>query len=214
MRVLSGLAALLVVLLLLPPATSAQATLGFQGGLSLATLGGSDAADEVGYKAGLGIGALVDIPVSDMVSIQPEVNFMQKGAKETEDGVDIKFKLDYIEIPVFLKINVPAEGTVAPFLVVGPALGIKVGCKISGEEDGVSVDIDCDEAGIDLKGMDLGAMFGAGFAVAKGPGNLFVTARYNFGLMSIHEATEGYEEEDIKNRAFSFMAGYSFPVGG
>ena len=211
MRVLGTITAVLFLFLLLPPSASGQVALGFQGGPTLATIGGSDAGDDFGYRAGIAIGALLDIPVSGILSIQPEVSFFQKGAESTEEGVDVKFKLDYIEVPLFLKINVPTEGTNTPFLMVGPAVGFKVGCSISGEDGGVSVDLDCDEAEIELSSIDFGGVVGAGVGFELGPGQFLLSARYSIGFMTIDDSSD---EDDIKNRAFSFLAGYSFPLGG
>ena len=211
MRVLSSLAVVLVLLLFLPPPSSGQVSLGFQGGLSLATVGGDDASDEIDYRTGIGIGALLAIPVSDMVSVQPEVLYLQKGAKDTQEGADITFEVNYVEVPLLLKIDVPTEGIVAPYFMFGPAIGFKAGCQITGEDEGVSVEIDCDEAGIDIKSIDFGGVIAAGLGIEKGPGQIMLGARYNLGLTTIDDSSD---EEDIKSRAFTFLAGYSFPVGG
>jgi hypothetical protein len=212
MRTLAVLVIGCAVLVFSPSSLSGQKSLGFQGGLSLATLGGSDLDDtDIGYRKGFGLGAFLELPVSDMLSLQPEFLYLQKGGSDTEDGVDVTIAVNYVEIPVLLRINVPVEGTVAPYFLVGPAIGFKAGCELTGEEGGVGVNLDCDEAGIEIKSMDLGAIIGGGLAFAAGPGNVHVGARYNYGLTSLDDSGDS---DDIKSRAFSFLAGYSFPVGG
>ena len=212
MRKLAFLAPCCAVLLFTPCSLSGQISLGFQGGLSLATVGGSDLdLFDPGYRKGFGLGAFLELPVGDVLSIQPEILYLQKGFHESEQGVDVTFALDYVEIPVLLRINVPVEGTVAPYFLVGPALGFKAGCEVTGEEGGVEVKVDCDEAEAEIKSLDFGGVVGGGISFEAGPGNIHVGARYNYGLTSLDDSGE---DEDVKNRAFSFLAGYSFPVGG
>lgn len=174
MRVLSNLAVVLVCLLLLPPPSSAHLSLGFQGGLSLATMGGDDASDEIGYRTGVGVGASLAIPVSDVVSIQPEVLYLQKGATDNLDGVDFTFEANYVEVPLFLKIDVPTEGIVDPYFMFGPAIGFNAECQFTGEEDRVSIEVNCDEAGLDIKSVDFGGVVAAGLGIETGPGEIML----------------------------------------
>ncbi len=211
MRVLSSLAVVLVCLLLLPPPSSGQVSLGFHGGLSLATMGGDDASDETDYRTGIGFGASLAIPVSDVVSIQPEVLYLQKGAEWNWDGAEVTLEADYVEVPLFLRIDVPTEGIVAPYFMFGPAIGFKAGCQYTGEGGVVSFEMGCDEAGIDIKSIDLGGVVAAGLGIETGPGEIMLGARYNLGLTTIDDSAH---EWDLKSRAFTFLAGYSFPLGG
>ena len=191
---------------------SGQTTLGFQGGLSLATIGGSDADYmDPGYRTGIGLGAFLNLPVTELLSIQPEFFYLQKGFQTTEQGVEITFAVDYVEIPVLLRIDVPVEGTIAPYFLVGPALGFKASCEVTGSDAGVEVSLDCDEAEVELKALDLGAVVGAGLSFEAGPGDFQIQARYNYGFMSVDDSEY---EDDIKSRAFSFLVGYSFLMGG
>jgi len=146
-----------------------------------------------------------------MLSIQPELLYVQKGATDDDEGVDVTLKLNYIEVPLLLKIKIPTEGNVSPYFLVGPAIGFKAGCKISGESDGASVDLDCDEDNIEFKSIDLGGVVGAGVGFPVGSGQAVLGARYNLGLIRVDDYDD---DEPVKNRAFSFLAGYSFPVGG
>jgi hypothetical protein len=221
MRVLSSLAVVLVLLFFLPPPSSGQVSLGFQGGLSLAkiTEDNPSLSEEWEYQEGVAVGAFLDIPVSDMVILQPGLNYVQKGASASgqEDGGSYETELDLgiIEIPLLLKINIPTDGRVTPHLLVGPAIGFKTGCEISwsfrfqGESE--SDTEDCDD---ETKSIDFGGMFGAGVGITAGPGEVVLGARYNLGLITVDDPPAGEEEMDVKTRAFSFLAGYSFPVGG
>ena len=74
---------------------------------------------------------------------------------------------------------------------------------------GLEISIDCGDDELDnLKSMDFGAMAGAGMDIATA-GSLSgsVDVLYNLGLSS------NAESDDVKNRAFSIVAGAAFPIG-
>ena len=170
MRALACLAT--VVCLVLSPLTDAsgQVTVGVQAGLSIAKIGGRAPTNDLHSRKGIAFGAFVEKQISDMLSFQPEILYIQKGAKDSDQDVDVTLKLDYMEIPLLLKVNVPTEGDISPYLLVGPALSFKAGCTISGEEGGVSVDLDCDEDFIVFKSFDVGGVVGAGVGFPEGSG--------------------------------------------
>lgn len=73
------------------------------------------------------------------------------------------------------------------------------------------MNVDCADFGVPVKSIDIGAMGGAGLSIATG-GSLAVTldVLYNLGLTTIDDTSD---EDDVKNRAWSIVAGVSFPVG-
>lgn len=185
MRKLASLGTVLAFLLLFPISLYGQVNLGFKGGMSLATIGGADAGDDTGYKTGFGVGAFLEFPVNDVVSIQPELLYMQRGAEETEGGATYTIAVDYVEIPVLLRLNVPVEGSVAPYFLVGPSISFKSGCELRYEEDGVEVRLECEEAEVEIKSIDFAGVVGAGLSFEAGPGNVTVGARYNYGFIRL-----------------------------
>lgn len=211
MKALVCLAAAVCIGLSIPPSASGQVTVGFQGGLSLAKISGDGVADDLSNRTGISIGAFLETPISGMLSFQPEVNYAQKGAKDSDEGFEVSLKIDYIEVPLLVKFDLPTSGSISPHVLVGPALGFKAGCKIGGEQGGTDVDVDCSEDDIDLKSFDFGAIVGAGVGFPAGPGEARIGARYNFGLLDVENSSEG---EGVTNRAFSLLVGFSFPMGG
>jgi hypothetical protein len=177
----------------------------------MATIGGSGVEDmDPGYTNGFGLGAFLKMAISDRLSIQPEFLYLQKGASATEEDVDITFAVDFVEIPVLLRIDVPTDGSIAPYFLIGPAIGFKTGCEIRGEGGGMEVTLDCDEADAAIKSVDFGGVAGAGLSIAAGSGNIHIGARYNYGLINLDDSDL---DENVKSRAFFFVAGYSFPLG-
>lgn len=207
-------AVLVTALLMAPPtAVAGQTTLGFRGGLSLATLGGDDI-ESIDSRTGLNIGGFVNIPLSDVLGLQIGAGFAQKGFSETELGVDVSFEVDYIEIPLLLTLSPPTTGNVGFNFFIGPALGFKASCNVTGSEDGVTVSVDCDDPDfeLDLKSVDFGAMVGAGLDIGLTDNvALIIEGFYNLGLNKIDDSGD---DDDVKNRAFSLLAGLSFSVGG
>ena len=89
----------------------------------------------------------------------------------------------------------------------------KTGCSLSGEEGGVEVSVDCDEADAEEReSVDFGGMIGAGvtFPLNERLG-LNISGGMDMGLKSL-DASE--DSDDIKNRAFFGTVALTFPVGG
>lgn len=152
-------------------------------------------------------GAEVQIPLGATgLVLQPELLFTRKGTEFSDAESTGKLKLDYIEIPVLLRFNIPAQ-SVAPFLYGGPVVSFESACKFEGSEGSVSVEVDCDDPdlGADTESTDVGVLFGGGLAFAAGPGDLFIEGRYNFGLVDV-DADADFE---AKNRSGAVLIGYS-----
>ena len=131
MRLFTRTMAVLSTALLGATGLAAQTTLGLHAGASIATLGGSDVSD-ASSRTGLNVGAALTFDLSPNLGLQLGAGYVQKGATATEQGVSIEFALDYIEVPLLLRIAVPTTGTITPHFLVGPALGIKTKCEASG----------------------------------------------------------------------------------
>ena len=196
---------------------------GVKGGLNIATLTGDDAEDEKS-KIGFAFGGFLTYEVNKMFSLQPELLFTMKGTKfefeYIEDYGSFQYyykqegswNLNYLEIPILAKLNIPMEGNIKPNVFLGPALGFNLSATFDsdwedkGYEDGVLVFEDSGGVNDDIedyiKGVDFGLVFGAGVDF----GQISVDARYNFGLSTI--ADEG--DAEIKNSVISIMLGYAF----
>lgn len=164
---------------------------GLKGGINYATLTADDT-DGIDSKIGLQVGALANFGLSDLISIQPEVLYSQKGA-QVEDASDFKLKLNYIDVPVLVKVN--AGGL---FFEAGPQLGILASAK--------ATDGDTDE---DVKDnyntVDFGYAVGLGYQLETGP---MIGLRYNGGISNIIK--DGPDDDKVRNSAFQLYVGYTF----
>ena len=198
----------------------------FKGGLNLAKLRGDDVKDledmgldikmRPGAVAGLGLGVVI----ADMFVIQPEFLFAMKGIKSEmeESGMSLTstFRLNYLEIPLLLKFNIPAGDVLIPNVYVGPALAINLSAKVTNEADpeellqlsGLDDEIDMKD---DTKAVDFGLAMGGGLDIKAGPGRVIIDIRYTLGFLIIDDTET---EADMKNGALSFIVGYGIDIGG
>lgn len=180
---------------------------GIIGGYNMATFWGDDA-DGADSRSGFDVGGLIQIPMGDMITIQPEVHYTQKGASaEFDTGlgvVETEIALDYIQVPILFKAGLPlAEGFDFDFQF-GPSLGFLMSCS-SSIEDGE--DTDCPDG--TYKAFDYGIIAGGSFAWAAGAGDVLVDIRYDLGLTAIGDQQDA---PDVKNSALQFLIGYAFPL--
>jgi hypothetical protein len=191
-------------------ATTAQAqiALGIRGGYnsSTATVKVDDVKQE-GLTSRSGFHGGVDLAfmASPIVGVEVGGLYSQKGLGfEAEDA---KIKLDYIDIPLVVAINVPTNSQITPRLFLGGVGSIEISCKASAGD--VSVDCTDEEIGA-RKSFYFSAIGGAGIAVAAGPGTFLIQADYQLGLTNISDE----EGVSVKGHAIQASVGYRFPVGG
>jgi len=114
-----------IILLLAGTAGFAQHfELGVKAGANISNFTGASNAADVKAKTLVGFhgGGFVSLFVGDIFAIQPEVLFSTQGAKIENTGGSTDYKLDYINIPVMLKVRTPGGF----FVEAGPQIGFKV----------------------------------------------------------------------------------------
>src|SRR3954465_997912 len=79
---------------------NAQTNFGIQAGASFATMKNEYVDENVDLKTKVGFtaGVLAEIPFGSSINFRPELNFIQKGFKIDETGVEAKETLNYIEL--------------------------------------------------------------------------------------------------------------------
>lgn len=205
-------------------------------GASLATISDADLAGTTGFEGGDGeakrrigfqIGAYFTKPLSQNVSLQPELHYIQKGTKaeatfsDLEEldiigaqTVEAEFRLTYLEVPLLLRVDM-GSSNLRPFLVAGPSVAYRIACSADVSLGGLSFGTDCDEDDDDpetpddpFKKYDVGGIVGAGVAGSAGGRALSAQVRYSRGLVSIaSESIAGYSP---KNTGISILFGIGF----
>jgi hypothetical protein len=174
-----------------------QIQLGVIGGVNMANLSVEDVDEGLKTKTGFAAGAVAVFTVNEMIAIQAEPTYMQKGTKLEILDVTVNWKLDYIDIPVLAKVSF-GQANVKPYILAGPAVGILLSAKAE--------DIDVKDA---FKSIDFGVNFGAGVGMLMGKNTLFLEGQYGLGLANINDG-----EGTIKNKGIQIKAGITFPIGG
>jgi opacity protein-like surface antigen len=167
---------------------------GVKGGISLTNLTGDDIEDN-SSKVGFLVGGFAEIKLTEKFAIQPELLFATQGTKFEADGDDLKYNLNYLNVPVMAKFYVADKFS----LEAGPQIGFLLSAKAkAGDEDEDVKDF--------FKSVDFGVNFGAGYDFTE---NLSAGVRYNLGLANILDTEEGNDSK-IKNSVFSLAVGYKF----
>lgn len=200
-------AAVAVVALALAAPSAAQAQGGHVGaivGATFSTLRGIDGLDS---RTGL-IGGISNVNSGSVLTLQSELLFVSKGAKGTNSTAE-GLQLDYVEVPVMLRLQPMTEGTVHPHVYAGPYLGFKIDCKVKGTAGS------CDDLpGVSTKSVDVGGTMGGGVDFDLGPLVLTGGARYSFGVSTVADFDLSNVKQSAKNGVFALYAGAAIRIGG
>lgn len=183
---------------------------------------------EVKRRMGFQIGAYLTQSLSGNVSFQPEIHYIQKGAKVAVSLTDIEgnagvtdaeasIKLAYLEVPLLLRFDMNQGKSVRPFLVAGPAVAFRISCNIGLGVEGASFNTDCGSEGDSelevesddpFKKFDAGVMMGGGIAGTMGSLPVSLQVRYSHGLINI--AQDASDGRSPKNTGISLLFGIGF----
>jgi len=184
------------------PSNGTDIKFGLKAGINFAMIAGDDS-DNFDGKFGFHAGAVVEFPISETFSVQPELVYSSQGDKETSEGMDIKYNLDYLNLPIMAKYYFTEEFSVE----AGPQIGF----LLSGEVKGGGVSIDIKDV---LKDIDFGIGFGLGYKLENG---LNFSGRFNVGISNIVDNSGSILGEQIdfadstnQNNVFQLSIGYNF----
>ena len=186
-----------------------QTTLAIQGGMSRATVGGSDA-ENADALIGITLGASATIPMQDKFSLRLGGNYVQKGAKIQDGGLEGKINVDYIELSGLGVFKLaPSESQASLYMLVGPSVAFNTKCEGSVSGSLFSEDISLsDDCGENTNSFDFGITGGIGAGMAISEQMTFsVDLLYTLGILSADKV------DDIKNRTLTLRAGIGFPIG-
>jgi hypothetical protein len=200
---------LFLILIAFTSFSVAQMQIGPKAGLNISNLSGDDVQD-TDTKTGFGGGLFFMYKFSDMFAIQPEAYYTMKGATEKGDfggtTVDVTYTLDYVEVPLLLKLLIPIENSaINPAIFAGPFVGFNTTAKIKVEANGQSAEEDIEE----VKSTEFGLAFGGGVGFPVGSNELGFDIRYILGLSTVDDSAE---EADVKNNVINFNVYFGFSL--
>ena len=176
------------------------------------------------------LGAVAEFGLSPNFSVQPELNYAEKGFKvnvTAGDGINILgttinlsgsavTSVKYIDLPVLLKYKFGEEGGVRWYVTAGPTFGYAASGSLDTYAD-VLIKIKVTSTPIDFTAngfnqFEVGGAFGGGVEIPVGDGKLFADARYTRGFTDAY--TVPAIGASVRNTGFAIGAGYMFSFGG
>ena len=185
---------------------------------------GSSESSDTGL--GLVIGGHFSVPVADRFSLQAGATYTQRFVDGfafqgfsgvTQTITEIQTRIDYLEIPILLKVNFLADAPISPHVLLGPAVGIKVRCIVKTTTSffdpfGASLSADETEASCPdnaaPRAVQIDGRVGLGVDVEVSSGLTAVAdVSYSLGLTTIFPDSSG------KSRALIVRVGVALPIG-
>ncbi len=191
-------------------------------------------------RRGFSFGVFINLPISENIRLQPEFNYVQKGARlqdigEEHYGTNIyekwhwtsRIRINYIEVPILGVLTFSGRNWGAqPFLFLGPSIAFRQSAEDRWEEEFEYREDDYFERDTDsgkedlkevIKGNDFSFHIGGGISFGRDSRAVKLTVRYILGASNIfvNEEDDFYDEFDIKrptakNRGFLITAGFGF----
>jgi hypothetical protein len=125
-------------------------------------------------------------------------------------GEAAEFGIDYVEVPLLVRFNLPPlGGRAVPYVHAGPVFGWRVDCGVRVTAEGGEEACDAlsgDDLGDTLRDYEQGMAVGGGLdlVVLRGLGAISLEGRYIRGLSRLSENGE------VKNQGYALTLGYSF----
>lgn len=170
----------------------AQIKFGVKGGMNLSTFTGPDV-DTAKIKFGFNAGAFADIPITEALTLRPEVMYSAQGGKGTKNGIQLTSSNNYVLIPVLINWISASGGF---FVETGPQIGF----LISGKVKGAGYTFDAKNF---YKKNDFSWTYGAGYHFTD---NISVNGRYNMGLSNVSKISG----QKAKSHVFQVGVFYTF----
>jgi hypothetical protein len=175
---------------------SGNAKIGVKGGVNFSNMYTEDV-DDNNVLTSFNAGLYASIPLTSALAIQPEFLYSRKGAELAYDNVfatgKAKFKLNYLEVPVLLKVNIAENFNIH----AGPYFAYLINADVTNETDSGNFNFEESLDNDDFNKFDYGLSAGLGFDF-----NSFgIGARYNYGLSTVGK------ERDFLGTSYTFPDG-------
>ena len=168
----------------------------------------ADESSEVGALLGL----VAAFPLTELLRVETGISWVEKAAETElvgfEEPVTADFALDYVQVPLLLRITPLADHSVRPSLSAGPALSFEVACERRVDPSVLASFIGCEDE--ERSETDVGLLFGAGVAWEVGPVELLLEGQYELGLRDLDPS----DRTETRYRGFILAPRLSFAIGG
>ncbi|AYN66206.1 PorT family protein [Euzebyella marina] len=160
---------------------------GVKAGVNISNLGGDYyvGVGNLGSRVAFHLGGVVEVPITDKISVQPELLYSSQGSNWDYGSNGDNLKLDYVNLPILGKYHI-LQGLSAE---AGPVVGFLVSSNADDDQ---------------FKNLDIGFGIGASYKLAN---NIFFSLRYNKGIANVKG--ENYSGSS-QNNIIQISAGYAF----
>lgn len=205
----------LILLILSTSNSNAQDfSLGVKGGGSLNRMNFANFSPDYETNYGFSFGVIGNYKINQLLSFETDLLIAQKGTKYRDPNYHFSYTLDYISLPLLVKLYMPVESDFKPHLDLGPSINYLIN-----NQKGIDRIIDPNKdytheytpPTIDYtsktRAFDFGIITGLGLDFKFFTHTVSMEAQYEFGLTNIDK---GIGNGPIKNRTFSILLGYLF----
>lgn len=189
-------------------ANAARWFLGTLGGVNIADL---TEVDETSMKAGFSGGGFVGADFSESVTARVEFLYTQKGTSQHQNpefgGDDTTAKLDYVEFPILLVLDLNSSPTSEFSVIGGPSFGYNIVAEEELEDGSIA---DYDQY---VNKFEASLVLGAEFEHIEQSLSIFLDTRITIGLTGVLD-NPASELDGVKNIGYGILVGVKFPLGG
>jgi hypothetical protein len=169
------------------------------------------AAIDTKRRVGLNAGIYASFPIGGAFALQPEAHYSQQGvnyeASVSGNSAKVSLKLDYVVIPLLLRIDVGSKAShLHPVLIMGASGAFRISCSSEATSGSSTFSRQCSENTTStnpdpITKYDVAAIGGAGLSLSAMGRSYALTVRYSQGLSNIATQTTGNISN--KNNYFS-----------
>lgn len=173
---------------------------GFQAGVNISDMNfnlGSTAPDtsvSTAWKPGFTFGFILELPISERISVQPEYSFTRRYGSDRIIGAD--YRLDYLSMPVLLKYKISEKFDV----FAGPQFELLINAYSTNNSETVDITHVVEERSIGIVG-------GCEVYVTDA---IFISGRYFQGFNNIGIYQRSADIKEFKYQLVSLTAGMRF----
>lgn len=187
------------------PDNGSTVRIGIKGGLNIATVirtndDNSSSSPLLGFNGG----AVLQLPLGQLIAIQPEVLFSQKGYKASGNvlGTDYDYRrfLNFLDIPILLRIN----ASKAVGLVVGPQYSYLLGTHTRFKSGDATYQQDVNNDNSNIRKNIFGGVAGIDINFDR---NVFIYGRYTIDFQN-NNGDGTSSTPSYKNQVFQVGLGF------
>lgn len=153
---------------------------------------------------GLRAGVNVELPFNQLISLEPGLFYSMKGGENTFMSATTTTTLNYLEVPVNLKVNLPLGIAGKVFAYAGPHIAYAVSGQT--KSGSLSSDIKFGDKSGETNPIDFGGQVGVGYQL---PFGLYARVQYGMGFNNLSNVTT-LNNKTTNNSNLSIGVGFQF----